>query len=471
MKKLSATACAGLLLVAAGCQVNQQRDVAEYRKILDRNIAPTTAPAANEPLTLARAMALANQTDEQLGLSGEDYVQALIQKNRAVAAFLPTVSLQPGFTLGDRPSVNNPGGNPSGINTGFRVHGDTIHRLEVPVVGNINVFRGFGDIANLHAVEAVIAQRRELLLDLQATILVNVAQTYYQVLRSEAAVGVLEHSVQLQQDRLTEVEQQFRNGLATRLAVAQTRSELDATRVTLIQAQSDVRNGRSTLALLIGMAAVPNPLIDGYVVPANVGVEEVFEQLAVQNRQDLIAAASGLEAARREVDVAISEYYPSVSLDVNGFLYREFYADASKWNALLSANLPIFSAGLIEADVRTAWSRLRQAALNESSVRRDVLHDVQVAYENLQTSRLRLRELADEVDASQESYNQALQAFRAGLATNLDAVAAQDSLLNAQLQLTGVQFDQTVFYLDLIRATGGLPLQATFPATAPASQP
>jgi len=35
-----------------------------------------------------------------------------------------------------------------------------------------------------------------------------------------------------------------------------------------------------------------------------------------------------------------------------GFLYREFFSDASKWNAILAANLPIFSAGLIEADVR-----------------------------------------------------------------------------------------------------------------------
>ena len=62
---------------------------------------------------------------------------------------------------------------------------------------------------------------------------------------------------------------------------------------------------------------------------------------------------------------AFSQYYPSVSLNFNAFLYRENFDDASKWTAVLSANLPIFTAGLIHADVRDAWSGLRQAALLE----------------------------------------------------------------------------------------------------------
>jgi outer membrane protein TolC len=157
-----------------------------------------------------------------------------------------------------------------------------------------------------------------------------------------------------------------------------------------------------------------------------------------------------------------------VSLNVTGFLYREFYADASKWNAILSANLPIFSAGIIEADVRDAWSRLRQAALNESAVRRQALNDVQIAYENLANAQQRIRQERDEVAASQDAYEQAQQSFRNGLAINLDVITAQNDLLNAQLQLTGDLFDRTIFYLDLIRATGRLPM---FVTPAPATQP
>jgi outer membrane protein TolC len=116
----------------------------------------------------------------------------------------------------------------------------------------------------------------------------------------------------------------------------------------------------------------------------------------------------------------------------------------------------LFSAGVIEADVRTAWSMLRQAALDESAVRRAALRDVQVAYENLVTSRRRIVELEDEVAAADEAYQQAQSAYKNGLAINLDVLNAQDQLLNAQLQLTGARFDRDVFYLDLVRATGRL---------------
>jgi outer membrane protein TolC len=495
---LAGVACAAILLGVTGCAVDQQKEVQLYRDVLDTRVPPVPAYAPGEPLTLPRAMALASTSSEELGLRGEDYVQSLINKNRAVASFLPTVSFQPSFTLeqrasGDASTGTGPGGTGFGnggtgggtgtTNTGasvggggFRNVGDRSQRFEAPVVGNINLFRGGADVANLRAAEATIAQRRDLLLDVQATVLLNVAQVYYQVLRSERSADVLRNTLAVQEARLKDVEQQFKNGLAIRLSVAQTRAQVDATRVTLVQAESDVRNGRSTLALLVGVPSqvsptVTGPLVDDFRVPADRPAEADYEAQALATREDLRAARSAIEAAREGVRVSVAQYYPSVSLNTTGFLYREFFGDASKWNAILSANLPIFSAGIIQADVRNAWSRLRQAALNESAVRRTILRDVQVAYENVASADRRIKELEDEVAASEEAFQQARNAFQNSLAINLDVLTAQDQLLNAQLQLTSAQFDRTVFYLDLLRTVGRLPDVAATAATRPTTEP
>jgi outer membrane protein TolC len=444
--------CAGgLFLLMTGCGVDQEKEIAQYRAVLDHANLPSPAEVSeNQPLSLQQSMALANLHNENLGLRGEDYVQALIDKNRAVANFLPTVGFQPSYTIAGKP------GNRQTIR-GLSTHGDTVQGYVMPVVGNINVFNGFADPASLRAAESAIAQRRDLLLDLQATILLNVAQTYYQVLRSEQAVQVLQHSLQLQESRLSDVEQQLRNGLATQLAVSQTRAQVDNTRVQLVQAQSDVRNGRFTLALLIGVAHVENPLVDDFTVPDDPGSEASFEQAALSTRNDVLAAEHELDVAREAVNIAVAQYYPSVTLNVSALLSSTAYSQASKWNAVLAANLPVFSAGRIRADVRTAWSRLRQAALEESLVRRQALHDVQSAYENVVTAARRIHELEDEVQAANEAYEQARNSFLNGLGINLDVLSAQDQLLNAQLQLTGARFDRTVFFLDLIRASGRLP--------------
>lgn len=472
-----------LILLVAGCAVDNQKEVAQYRAVLDHNRLPATQPVPeNEVLTLPQAMALANENNEQLLRSGEDYVQALINKNRAVANFLPTVSFQPSYSIIDNSSsasnvLSGSGGTSTGNggSSSFKKVGNTLQRVQAPVVGSINLFRGGGDTANLRASEQIIKQRRYLLLDLQATVLLNVAQTYYQILRSERSVSVLQDSLRLQEARLHDVEVQFKNGLASSLTLSQTRSQLASTHVQLTQALSDARNGRSTLAQLIGWHEVPNPLADTLPVPQSSPLEPEFESVALANRQDVLAAAHELEAAKYNVKVAVAQYYPSVDLNLQALLYATNYSDTSKWSAVLSANLPIFSAGLIEADVRTAWSQLRQAALDQSAAIKQAIHDVQTAYENLATSDQSVRDLSDELHESQEQYRLAVQGFRSGLTTNLDVLVAQNQMLSAQLDLSSEQFDRTVFYLDLIRATGRLVasvdqfVPATQPTTAPAT--
>jgi outer membrane protein TolC len=216
------------------------------------------------------------------------------------------------------------------------------------------------------------------------------------------------------------------------------------------------------------------PLTDNYHAPATLPASENLEAVALRSRFDIASAVASREAARDAVNVAFAQYYPSVSLNVSGFLYREFYDDASRWSAILSANVPIFSAGIIEADVRAAWSRLRQAALNESYLRRQALSEVRQSRENFETAARRIEALRDEVAAADEAFSQANGAFANGLGTNLDALTAQDQLLSSQLDLLSAEFDQTVFYLDLLRATGELSsadVEHTLATSRPTSSP
>jgi outer membrane protein TolC len=211
--------------------------------------------------------------------------------------------------------------------------------------------------------------------------------------------------------------------------------------------------------------SVTGALTGGFAVPAERAALEECEQGALEQRQDLHAATAAVEASRHQVEQALAEYWPSIDLDVAGYLYREDYADASRWAALLSLHVPIFSAGKIRADVRDAWSRCRQAAMLESAARRQVVRDVRTAHNDIATADRLIRELRDEVAAADDALQQSRAAFANSLATNLDVLSAQDRLLTAQLDLTSAEFDQTVFYLDLLRAMGTLQQVAVEPAS------
>ena len=158
---------AGVLLaviaIAAGCQVDQKKEVATYRAVIEKDL-PTVvqAPPADQALSLEDAMRIANTNDERLDLSGEDYLQALIARKRAAAGFLPTVNLVPSYFVQDKSS-----GTSSSSGTGASSGGTSgkTTRFDVPVNGQINLFNGFRDVANLRSAEATIEQRRLDLLD------------------------------------------------------------------------------------------------------------------------------------------------------------------------------------------------------------------------------------------------------------------------------------------------------------------
>jgi outer membrane protein len=469
----------GLLTVlATGCRVDEKKEVAKYRSILDKNV-PEVTFAPGEPLSLETALLLTNKHNERIAIGGEDYLQTLIDKDRAAANFFPTVSLIPSFSFADNGDDSRNGqsgddiGDPSDPDDnsgsgGGRNNSIGNANLDVPLNARMNLFNGFRDVANSRRARSEIERQRALMLDMQAVVLLDVARTFYQVLRSEQSVRVLQNSVEVQNERVRDMQARNRIGVARPLDVAQTEAQASVTRASLISAHADVRNGRTVLSYLIGQNIGAGALLDEMTLPDQLpSVDESLIQ-AETGRQDLAAARATVKSAQQDVRIAIGQYYPTVSLNFNYYFERQSNPDDGVFNGLISTNFPIFTAGIIHANVRDALSRLRQASFAESSARREVEQDVRLAYSNLQAAADRLAELQFSRDAAQEALRQAEGNYKAGRATNLERLVAQDQVLSAELELATATFDRKLFYLNLQRVLGRIADIITIP---PQTQP
>ncbi|HEY1684697.1 MAG TPA: TolC family protein [Tepidisphaeraceae bacterium] len=461
MNRSNAWRCSLLfLLLIAGCLPTQQHEVATYRRVLDAH-APTTMPTriAQTPLTLQDAFVLANRNNEQLGISGEDYVQAIIAKNRAFSAFLPTVNIGPAYSR----SHSTDGGS-------------AYRSFTVPVNAGMNLFNGFRDVESLRAATDVIAQRKASLLDAQMTLLLNVTSSYYLVLQSEESAQVLQTSLTYRQEEIRDMKARLRLGNARPLDLAQAQADEASTRASLRQSQTNTINARSELAYLIGVPEITGPLADQFVVPAPLFLEAHFEDLAQNYRQDLISARAAVAAAEEGIKQAIGEYFPTVNINASYFLFND-PEPGTLWTAGISGNIPIFEAGTIEADIRNAWSVARQNQLTESYVSRGALNDVQTAYQNLLNSQDQIVDLEESVVAAQKAFDLADRLYKIGGGSNLDRLTAQNTLLNAQLALTNERFSDKTNYVTLLRVAGLLrpdypqtPVPTTQPAAVPVAQ-
>jgi outer membrane protein len=481
---LSLVAAAAVAAAVAGCQVNEKKEVAKYRSVIDASTRSVEF-TAGDPLPLEAALLLANANNERIGISGEDYLQSLIDKDRATASFLPTVSLIPSYSFAQNSSdrrnsqsgndigdPGNPDDNLGGGSTGSRSTSTGTNNFDLPVNLRMNLFNGFRDVANVRRAGSEIQRRRWQLLDLQEIVLLDVAQTYYQVLRSEQSVRVLENSVQVQDERVRDMRARNRVGVARPLDVAQTEAQAASTRASLVLARTNARNGRTVLSFLIDQDVSRSPLSDDVALPAELPAVDTSLAGAEQGRQDLAAARAAVDVAKQDLQLAVGQYYPSVNLNFNYYLERHSNPEDSLYNGLISANLPIFTGGVIHANVRAALSRLRQAKLDESLTRRTVEQDVRLAHSNLQASANRLKELQIGRDAAREALRQAEGNYAAGRATNLERLVAQDQVLSAELELATATYDQKLFYLNLQRVTGSISdALSQPPETGPTTQP
>jgi outer membrane protein TolC len=480
-------AAAAAALVATGC-VNQRKEVALYRNVVDgpKHEALKRDYSNGTELTLEQSLMLANGGNEQIDIEGETYLQTLIERDRAYSAFMPTISLAPtyswqnkrsasgsavtGGTTGSTGTGTGTGGTPTGVVGAAPNH---YTAFIAPVVARANLFNGFRDVANIRATQANTEQYRNLLLDLRQTVLLETAQAYYQVLLAERSVEVLTNSVNFQNARVADMQGRLRAGIAQPLDLAQTEAQAAATRANLVTAQNNVNTARLQLALMTNADVEDARLVDHLWVPDKLMPVDEAIQTADQTRPDLRAFESAVRVARENVKVAIGEYYPSVTLDLDYYLHRDASPTSVEWSSLLALNLPIFSAGTIRADVRQAWSKLRQALYQEWQQFRQVRHDVKTAWVTVNDSARRIVELQTEVAASQEALRQATQRYTVGLATNLDVLTAQDSLLSSQLDLATEEFNHKIDYIDLLRAMGkmNLPTESSQIYQGPTSRP
>jgi outer membrane protein TolC len=389
-------------------------------------------------LTLWEALDIANRQNERLSIEGENYLQAIIEKRRVLATLLPQLSLSPSYFRGERT-----GGLQPPENAELALQADW-------------AFNPVRDLARLGAGDFSIEQRRQLLLDQQEALLIDTVVAYYAVLRADALVGVLTVTEEAQSARAREARRRLEVGLGRELDVAFAESQLGATRVSLVEARAASVNSRSALEYLIGVPVAGLQLTDGHDMAGEATDREAWRGTATVHRRDLKAAEAAVEAARTSVETAFAQYYPSVSMDLDGFLSSRALPTDREWEGFIRLHIPLFTAGRIHQEVRAAWSRHRQAVFALSLLRRGVARDIDQAIGNLQASRERVTELEAHAAAARMAARLSARSLASGLGSAIEDLEAQETLLEAERGLADALLGVKVSRLELHRAAGTL---------------
>ncbi len=297
----------------------------------------------------------------------------------------------------------------------------------------------------------------------------SVASAYYQLLTAEEALQAANDTLKTAQTTHDAAETQLRNGRSTLPDVLNARAETSQAVFDQESADGDVNIARVALRDAIGVEPSPEITIDAQSsdpLPESLtsSIDELVHR-ALADRPDLLAQAAEIRAAGSAVRVAQAGYGPHFSFAASAaqtsiwpsVSYGQV-GSASKptWSAGLQMDWRIFDGGARRHNVLEARSKQREAEDDMTHKRDEATREVWLAYIAFRTA-LRKQEAAVALlKAANTSYSASLDAYRYGVKNLVDVVTAEKQLAQARLSGVSARSELLLKAVDLEFVTGNL---------------
>jgi NodT family efflux transporter outer membrane factor (OMF) lipoprotein len=313
------------------------------------------------------------------------------------------------------------------------------------------------------SIEGAKASAEQSAADLANTRLVvsaELASDWYSLVTLDASLDVLDRSIALQRKALVFVNQRHDLGAGTGLEVAQQQALLDNT-LTQVDVQKRQRaQFEHAIATLVGTPAPAFglPPVQRDLQPPAIPVGVPSDLL--QRRPDVASAERAMAAANAQIGVATAAFYPSVILqpslgEESRILGALFDAPSLVWSIGVSATQVLFDAGRTRANVDFARAGYDASV---AMYRRTVLAAMQEVEDGITGVASLDRATAQAqvaVASAQRVLDMADARYEGGVATYLDVITAQQSLLSAQLQAAQLSGQRQIVATALVKALGG----------------
>jgi NodT family efflux transporter outer membrane factor (OMF) lipoprotein len=398
--------------------------------------------------TLEEKVAISNQT---LKAATEQYFSARAAVQVARAAYYPTLSAGPSISR-SRLSLNRP----------TTVPGAVSQYNDFSVVGQASWEPDFWGLVR-RTVEASRANAQATAADLanvELSVRSELALDYFELRGLDLQKQLLDNTVVSFADYLDLTKTRFAGGVATDSDVALAETQLKSTQAQDIDVGVARAQFEHAIATLIGEPASTFGLSQS---PLNMPLPQVPTGLPselLERRPDIAGMERRADAANAQIGVAISAYYPNITLGgAGGFESKNpgtwIQGPSALWSLGASASELLFDAGRRHGVTEEARDNYEVTVAN---YRQSVLNAFQEVEDNLAALRILDEESVTQaaaVAAAERSLQISTNRYKDGLDDYLVVLTAQTALLTNQRTQADITTRQFAANVLLIKALGG----------------
>ncbi len=398
--------------------------------------APTDSlPDLSHPWDLRQCISWAmdhNLTVAQQELSLEN---RKIDENTARMSWLPGVnaSASQNWSFGRGIGGNNTYESGNSSSTGFSLGANMTLFDGLATPNRIQLAK-----LNLEAATADLEKARD-------DIRVQVAKAYVQILYNYEICDVAREQLAIDSLQVVRLQGLFDSGKASAAEVSQQKASLAQSRVTLVQAQNNVRNSLLDLAQLLEF-----PYWEGFeIARPSVRLENLYIGLpddiyadAVAVRPAIRAEQIRLDATEKNIAIAKSGYLPSLSLSGGaGTNYYTSFGTQGFWDQLnnnfsqyvgLSLSIPIFNRFSTRNQVRSARLNQQNQALQLQRAKQNLYKEIQQAWNAAVASEAKYQASLEASAAAEDAFTLTQAKYENGKATITEFNEARNRLVKAR---------------------------------------
>lgn len=292
------------------------------------------------------------------------------------------------------------------------------------------------------------------------TLVSSVASSYITLRELNRQLEIAQDTVASRRASYLLFKDRFEGGTVSELELAQTKSDYEASLVTIPQIQAQIGQAEDALSVLLGRN--PGPIEGGLKLAAMQlpAVPAGLPSQLIERRPDLRQAEQRLVAANAQIGAARAQYFPTISLTgLFGAVSNEFsglFKGANKaWAFGAAATAPIFTAGGIAGSVQTAEGQQREALLTYQQAIQTAFREVSDSLVSHTKAREQLAYQEQQVATLRRYLELARLRYDNGYTSYIEVLDAERNLYSAEVAYSQTQGNVFVSLVNLYKAMGG----------------
>jgi multidrug efflux system outer membrane protein len=251
----------------------------------------------------------------------------------------------------------------------------------------------------------------------------------------------------------------YKHGVIAETTLLQSLSEVESAKATLSQLEATKITEEATFNLLLGRnpSPVSTASLNAITLPE---VPSALPSSILNKRPDIASAEQNLIAANAMIGVARAAYFPSIKLTgmlgVQSLELNDFVSNPARiWEIAPSISVPIFSAGRIAGEIKSAEADRNQSLATYKKTIVSAFNDTDNAIGQTAKAKEQITYQRARTDAIHKALSQSKLRYQVGTITYSDMLLVQQQWLQASQQFLIAKQNALIATVSLYKALGG----------------